>query len=180
MKGISKRIHSAVVAALFLGSSIAVLILVTHMTDKQGKALGERLQLIADDQVFEQQYVTLATTIRDTEEERQLLQQFILEDERDTIDLLSMLDTVAKKQGVELTTRNLQEQDASGPFNKLLISYEIQGHEEAVIRMVEMLEVLPYHGHTTSFSLQRKIDGETGLPAASANISLELSIRKHD
>ena len=180
MKRISRNIHSIIAATLFLGGAVVVFVLVAHMINTKGTALKERLRIIADEQVLEQQYVSLAKAIRETEEERQLLAGFVLEDERDTIDLLSTLDAIAKELGVTLSTQELREQDSTGAFNTLLLSYEIQGREDAVIKMSEMLETLPYHGHVTSFTLQRSA-GEQGVQKASvAKISLEISIRNHD
>lgn len=180
MKRFSKKIHTAFTALLFLGGAVAVFVLVSHMETREGEALRERLQLIADEQVFEQQFNTLVSTVRDTEEERATLAGFILEDERDTIELLSTLDTIAKEQSVELTTRELRENEVEGSFNTLLLGYEINGQEAAVIRMSEILETLPYHGHVTSFMVERTIDEATGNVTMTAKLDLELSIKKHD
>lgn len=180
MKRFSKKIHTAFTALLFLGGSVAVFVLVSHMETRGGEALRERLQLIADEQVFEQQFNTLISTVNDTEEERTTLAGFILEDERDTIELLSTLDTIAKEQSVELTTRELRENEVEGSFNTLLLGYEIRGQETAVVRMSEILETLPYHGHVTSFVMDRNTDETTGNVTMTAKLNLELSIKKHD
>ena len=176
----SKKIRTIIFAGLFLGGAVAVLVLVLYMVNTKGEALSEQMQLIADEQAFDKQHASLAAAVRETVDDRELLEGAVLKDKSDTIELLSLLDTVAIAQGVELTTKQLSEQEVSGPFNTLVLDYHIVGTETSVIRMLKILETLPYHGHVTSLSVRRSELNSTGLSEMIAEVSLSLSIRKHD
>lgn len=180
MQHMPRKIRSAAIAFLFLGGSVVTLLFVSHVVTTKGDALGERMQLIADERAFEQQYSELAATVRETAAERELLEAAVLRDDRDTIELLSLLDSIAAAQGVTLTTSGLNETQTAGRFNTLSLNYKISGSGKAVTRMLKLLETLPYHGHITSVSVRRSTEGETGTPQMTADISLSLSIQKND
>lgn len=180
MQHFSKKIHSIIIALMFLGVAIAVLVAISLMVKERGEALRESMQLIADEQRFEKQYTVLAASVRETVEEREMLEKAILRGDRDTIELLSTLDNVAAGQGVELTTNSLTENEGTGRFGELTLVYTVSGSEKAVMRMLEIFEHLPYHGHITSVSVRRSTSAGTGATEAIANLTLVLTIEKYD
>lgn len=180
MHFLRKRIQPLVIALLFVVGVAAVLLFVNRQIESQGNKLVKNMQLIADEQMFESEYKMLQESVADTTDNRTEIEQYVLADDRETIELLSELDEIGARLGIDLATSQLNQQTTDGVFNTLLIQYTISGSAAAVMHMIEIFEALPYHGHVTSLSLNRSYDQETGIETIKADIGLLLSIKKYD
>lgn len=150
------------------------------MVDKQGDELQTQVQTVVDREVFAKQFDQLIKTVEATERERENLEQFILQNDTDTIALLSELDKIASEHGVELSTRELTVETTKEEFDRLILKYDLVGREESVIKIIKMLETLPYHGEISGLTLNRNLIEETNETELVAGVSLLLSIKKYD
>ena len=151
-----------------------------HFVATMGDGLNERMITVANKNAFEEEFDALTALVAETKQDREALDQFILNDEADTIDLLSEFDAIAERQQVNLSTNQLAVTETSGEYDMLSLTYTVSGSEDAVIRMIEIFESLPYHGEVESLTYARKENGETGINNVTASVALQLSIKKHD
>lgn len=174
-----KRFQPLLLACLFMIGSIAGAYWLWMTVDQYGVELAEQAQIIADQQAFQSQFVRLEETIEKTAEQRTALGALILQDDGDTIGLLSEFDQIASEQGVELTTQNLSVAELPGSFNELVLSYSLGGSEAAVKRMISIFETMPYHSEVTSVSLARAVS-PVGVVSANASVVLRVTINAYD
>ncbi|MDC1205362.1 hypothetical protein N8083_00750 [Candidatus Pacebacteria bacterium] len=175
-----RKIQPVLFGLLFMGGSGFVLIWMWTSIDNFGVSLQERRQTIVNEEAFDNQYNNLVSIVEATEDERQLLEQFVLRDDSDTIALLSQIDEIALNQGVKLETQELRVIEQEGSFDNLAASFEVSGREDAVIKIIKMFETLPYHGYVTTLSMQRSFDEITGQNNIKANVALLITIKKYD
>jgi len=85
----------------------------------------------------------LMRTLNETESDRVSLQTRILKDE-DVIELLTLIESLGKEQGTELTTKSLTVEPIDDRFEKLIITVGVKGSYVAVLHVLTLLEYLPY------------------------------------
>lgn len=174
-----KKMQPLIFALIFLLGSIAAFVWVWMSTEQSGELLAERVQAIENEQVFEGQYIQLTEVVEESADERARLQTFILQDESDTIDLLSQFDEVARAQGITLTTEKLDVAEGPGTYNSLAIEMTLEGTEARVLEMIELLETVPYHGHMPSLTLERTTT-DSGVRMLTAHVIVQLTINQYD
>lgn len=162
-------------ASIFVAACLAGLFWMWVTIDGYGNDLLAEMQLVANEQENVERNKELVAMVEDTHESRAVLGSFILHDEEDTIELLSLFDELAIAQQVSLTTRELTVRKQDGAFNQLDLDLSIAGVEEHVVRVIRMLETLPYQSSISSLTFSRKDDG-----TVSAGISLSVTIRAYD
>jgi len=174
-----RKLQPLILVLLFMTAAASGFAWLWVTTDVAGEKLMERLQTIKDKQAFESEQRELDEIIASSQEERALLGTFILEDENDTIDVLSQFEEIARQQGVAFTTEELNVIETDNRYNKLSMKLQVVGAEEHVLHLVRMLEVVPYHGNISSLNLARATS-DAGVATLSANITLLLTIRAYD
>ena len=103
------------------------------------------------------------------------LDSYIIQDERDTITFLSLLDELAVTTGVSLETDSLTVKDGAIPdYDELQVSVTIDGPRAAVETMLDLLETMPYHVFLTSGTFEQE---SISRGEASANVQLVATIR---
>ena len=177
---ILKKIQAPSLAFVFMLLTALLFGWIWVMVEKLGADLQSQVQTIADQKDFEKHYQKVITTTDERESERKALENFVLQDDSQTISLLSQFDKIAADQQVQLGTKELLLEETSGDFNKLKLGYHIEGSEPAVMRMLKLFETLPYHGKIKAVNLDRKIDEDGKVSNTTASVSLELTIKKYD
>lgn len=180
MKRILKKMQQPIIALLFLCAAAASLTWLWFTIGSSGEELKKRLETLENKQEFESQLVQLNDIVNESVAEREQLESFILSDENDTIALLSELDAIAQDQGVTLATQELSVQEEKGRFNTLAMRLNISGEEASVMRLIKMLETLPYHGEMASLSYRRSENTSTGQTSVTANVALRLTMNEYD
>lgn len=175
-----KKYQSIALAFIFMCASASGLYFMWVSVDGFGADLYESVQAVTNERAFDTQYSELQSILEETEVERQVLDTFVLQDDSDTIALLSKIDEIAFAQGVVLTTNNLKVVESTTDFNDLAVSFSIEGDETGVFNMVRMFETLPYHGRITNLDVNRSSEKTTNRVTSKVTISLLLSIKKYD
>jgi hypothetical protein len=175
-----KKTQAPMLAFIFMLITASLYGWIWLMVEQQGIDLKNQVQTIADQKDFEEHYQKIISTIEDTESERKALENYVLQDDSQTISLLSQFDKIAADQQVMLGTKELVVEETSGNFNKLKLGYHIEGSEASVIKMLELFETLPYHGMIAGVDIDRTLDEDGLLSSATALISLEQTIKKYD
>lgn len=110
----------------------------------------------------------LEDTMRAEEDKWKKLKSFILHDD-DVITFLQLTEDVAREQGVSLSTElTLSPIDAT--FESLHMNTTIEGSFDGVMRMIRLLETLPYQSEVEQVSLSRS--GGDGVWSATLAITV--------
>lgn len=99
----------------------------------------------------------LSEALLKTKDERTFLTLQILEDD-DVIELLSLIETLGKEQGVTLTTSSLNVEKIDRKFETLAVNLEVNGSYASVMNMLNLLEHLPYQSSIFTIQLERQGD----------------------
>lgn len=174
-----KKIQPLIFAILFATIIGVVLAGFWYLLERQGETLREQMQAIADREASDAKSQELRELVAATLAQREELQEYILQDDGETIALLSELDRIADSFFVELVTQKLDVVETKEEFNVLQLSYHLEGSEEAVEQMILLFETLPYHGHLTEVSMTRPA-AEDEEQEVRASVAMELSIKKYD
>lgn len=125
-----------------------------------------------------QAYDDLVAQLEATQTQRDELQTFVL-DKDATVQFLTLLETIAAEQSVELTTDNLNLVEvAAAPYNQLQIQFNVTGLDDGVLQFVRLLELLPYHSSLASLSFNRAATERSDNFLMRANGTLFISIAK--
>lgn len=170
-------VYVLAVAAL-CAVAVAVALLVVHrMLQQSGAALAETVQVFADDRAQEQARFAIARTLSETEAEREAVSAYVLHGDADTVRFLSEIDALADRVGVALVTEKLEVREAGkeSAFAVLAITFGIEGSEARVIRMLSLLETLPYHSSVTEADLVRRPADATAGPSVASTVVLAVT-----
>jgi len=103
--------------------------------------------------------------------DRQRLSSLVLVDQDDTIAFLAYIDGLGREVGVTVGTLDLNSARTSEVgFQDLVATLSLRGPSDAVERMINLLEILPYRSYIERLSLSR--EGS----AAEATVILRASI----
>lgn len=133
----------------------------TYIVSKKKGELEVQLQAAAAAKAHERELSSLVRVVKETQDEREELNTYMLT-EGEIIGFLSLIETVAKEQGVELKTSQLTEQEASVTFERLNIRTLVSGPYAAVARTLAIFEELPYQSSLPNVALTKRDDEQGG------------------
>lgn len=125
-----------------------------------GAELNEYVTVIANKAAQKQAFSKLEELVDETEAERSQLRKYILSEE-ETISFLAEIEQIGIEQGVQLTTNSLQVLEDAKGNDSLSVNFGIQGREELVFKVMQILETVPYHSELRSVSFTRDIESDT-------------------
>jgi hypothetical protein len=148
--------RTKIVAGVSIGMCVVAVTLffgALYMLSQKKVALTELASQIAMTKARENELTALARIVESTRTERAELHTRILTEEG-VIDFLSLIETLAKEQGVALVTDTLTVGEMSPQFESLNVKLSLSGSYEKVLHVLEMFETLPYQASVvrTSFS----------------------------
>ncbi len=120
-----------------------------YMLSQKKEALSISVAQIATARARESELAALARLVDSTQSERVELHTRVLGEEG-VIDFLSLIETLAKEQGVVLITKALTVEDAPPSFESLKVTLSLSGSNDALLHVLEILEVLPYQASVVS------------------------------
>ena len=168
-----KKFRPLLIATLLLAGVVSGIAWLHLTTSNWGAELANRVQVIANQEAFTSQSTEIKRVIGETTQEREQLNTYILQDEDDTIALLSELDALAKDFAVEFATVDLDIVSRDERFDDLRLVFSVTGRDSNVMSMVTLLESLPYHSNQVSLTYDR---GEE----TTATLTMLLTTRAYD
>lgn len=173
----AKTRNILIFSIVYLIISIAAFVLVMSQVNTVGSELESRVQVVANSYAKEIKYNELNELVENTATEREALKQYMLSEE-DTILFLAEVEAVGKEQGTELVTDSLSVTQNSDGKDQLTMKLSIDGPEELVMKMLSILETLPYHSEVKDLSLSRGVqrEGEDEAEIDANNVSLKVTI----
>lgn len=154
----STKIIAAISLVIFLlsfsASAVAFVVVL-----KQKALFIESLKKQAETEARSESQKGLEEALQKTKSERALLSSQILED-TNVIELLSLIETLGKEQGVMLTTNSLNVEKIDKRFETLVVNLDVIGTYTQVMYMLSLLEHIPYQSTVASVQLEREDEGE--------------------
>lgn len=146
------------------GIALALCMLVTmsivtavYVITTQGERLQTQIALLADVAAQERNLYEVKRILTESQSDREALAELFLT-ESDTIDFLSTIEEIARRQGLALTTESLNVQEPKGEPATLAVSFSFVGRTETVRDFIMLLETLPYGSYLTRLQLQNDPD----------------------
>lgn len=172
MNNTTKKILISSIFALTLTGSLAGAS--WWWEEQKGKKLSAEMQSIRDQDQMERGLKDLEKEWKKAAPLHDYLSALVIDGDKDTIELLSVMDNIAESKGVALTTGNLNVKKLEDDewFNKLEVSVTLRGERAAVLTVVKQFEQLPYAASVERLTFMRSGSDAT------ANLSLLVSIKK--
>lgn len=156
---------------IFLLLSVVGLWWMSTQVSSVGKTLKSEVKVVADRLAQEQKYAELVDLVNETETVRNELETYILTEE-ETIDFLAQIEQIGIDQGVDLETLSLNVVEKSGMFDELVVNFSVSGNELLVLKMIDVLESLPYHSQIESLDIERRTELNEALMRVRLSVSL--------
>jgi hypothetical protein len=171
----SKKTNTIVLISLiFSVCSVCALVWVLYTVTRAEQSLRERIAIIADTRAKERAYKDLALQVENTKAQRTTLGSFVLTEEG-TGAFLTEIERLGVLQGVTLTTNTLKVVTKKDLPDTLQVQFAIVGGEQAVRKMLTILETLPYHSVVSSLTLTKETGGQVR-----SVVDLAVTLFKHD
>jgi len=162
------KVIAAISALLFIASAAALGVF-SLMLVKQKALYAERSLERAQERARQESVQALLQTLDDTKDARESLSTRILREE-DVIDLLSLVEALGRENAAPVETDSLTVEPLDDMFETLVVHLNVTGSYASVLRMLTLLEALPYQATISAAHLSAEGDGWGG--------ELELRITK--
>lgn len=144
-----------------------------------GAELIKTMQLIEDAQTTQHNMRAVEDELAVTKDTRDALHALVLQDDKATVDLLTLVETIAREQGVRTSTDKLEvTEQPKELFDDLVLILNLEGSRTNVGRVVEMLNTLPRQKRMTALTIQNTTDPVTKGSVTKARVELHFSIQK--
>lgn len=105
---------------------------------------------------------SLSATFDKTEDARTVIEHHILT-ESTVVDLLSLIETLGRENGVILSTDGLMVSPIDAHFEYLVATVRVEGRYASVLHMLELLEQLPYESWVENVDLVQEANSWSGV-----------------
>lgn len=109
----------------------------------------------------EQSMRSLRQLITDTEQERTTLSQYSVGSDG-AASLIELLERDARGLGISFAIGGVSVDPKEGPFDTLKVSMQASGSFSAVMRLLALIETIPYASTVEAITLQREENGQWG------------------
>lgn len=143
----------------------------------QGSALEQNMVAMRDKETTEKRFFELRAELTATLNERDELKKLVLSGDEGAVAFLTKYEKLASEIGVELNTKQLSvDQTPETGFDELKVEFGLLGNERQVMRMIQLLELMPYDGRLVSLNLKRTTDPTIGQKNLDVAVTLKVSI----
>ena len=145
---------------------------------EQGNLYHEQLQLAAAVTEREATAQALYQVVYDTTEQRAAIESYFL----DVVEIavfLEQIERYAEANQLILESDQLQEisADEVSDLSQIRIPYQLEGSRDQIIRFINLLETVPYHGYLERMQI---ISSRSNPDVASATVVIVLSYKRYD
>jgi hypothetical protein len=143
-----------IIAAMFLVVSLGILSGLLYLISATSAKYSAQQTEVAKAQVHQQELSSLARLVEASADERNKLSSYVLSDQ-DIINFLALLETLAKEQGVTSKIQSLKTTKLNNTFDELTLTVLVRGSYTATLRMLTLLETLPYQSYVEKVDVSR-------------------------
>jgi hypothetical protein len=123
-----------------------------YLMETYKRTLVERMQDEARAKANQEFLTELVRLVDTTQTQREELETRIINDV-DVIELLALIETIGREQGIVLATESLTTEPLNEAFEHLRIQLGAKGSYEGIMYVLTMLETLPYQSAIDSVSV---------------------------
>lgn len=165
------------IATAFLLVAAAVFGLLAMQVHMQGQELTVQLATIAEQRAQESAALRLERLAEETVDERSTLQSYYLASEGESIDFLTEMETVvAPALGLSLFTESLQRVTVGEEEESWIeILFQAEGSRTQLIKLLTVLETIPYRSRVTQVQLQSQSTAD-----ASLQVTLQIQLNPYE
>lgn len=158
---ITKRAKKiGVIALIYCLGGLVVLIGTVYLTQQNKQKFADVRAKNAEAEAAKQLSTTIEQTLQVSARDRATLDTFFIS-ERDTIDFITEVETLAQTLQVQVETTQLSVIPATDTEpSRLQIGFVVKGSYNNVARMLFALETLPYHRTIPDRSISKTLTGE--------------------
>jgi hypothetical protein len=138
---------------LFLVVSIAACAGFAYTIELQQQELVERVTQIQENDARANARIQLRRLTEQTLDERSTLSRYYLQNDEDGIDLLTLIEEWSMLLGLEIGDFSLGQADGENHAWRVL-RFPVEGTNESVRTMVQLLESMPYQSELKELQLQ--------------------------
>ncbi|MEL6804516.1 MAG: hypothetical protein AAFO91_12140, partial [Bacteroidota bacterium] len=161
-----------------VGSALALGVAWT-LVNTLGTQLKADMQAVRDQDALAREQFKLQAVLAETEIKRAQLNNHIIEGDDGAVELLSLVDQIATDLDINLETKRLEVvENETSDFDTLEVAFSISGQERSVMKMLQLLELLPYRSEVANLSAARTLVIETGRLETKSEVLLHASITK--
>ena len=167
---------TVIVAIILFISSLTAFGFVFFQVNSQGQQLGEQIATLQAERAQEDSYFRLQKISEDTIEDREEIARYFLANESSSIDFLNLVESLAPKAGVSLSTESLDiVNDATNNTKWVEVSFAYSASRERVDNFLKILETLPYVLRIQDYSMSRATAGEW-----QAQVTMRVQVLNYD
>jgi hypothetical protein len=153
--------RTLIISVLLLIFALAAFVSSVYFIKHKEQALKVQLETLAKERQQQQHYFDIANIHEASIGDRELLSTYLLNNEGESIDILTRIEGLAPQVGVSLETKNLQKiTDKESKADWIEVSFVFSGERDNVERFVAVLEHLPYVSHITSLGLSARASND--------------------
>jgi len=176
----STTIKFFIFSLLLLLISSGITIYAFTSVNQNGKKLITDLKSLEDHHYLKSEYSKLKTELDETATDREKLNSLVLDGEYGAVSFLSLVDSLAKDLGLNLTTKQLSEEVTKEPgFDELFVEFGISGDARSTIKLIQLFELLPYNSKVVHLNIARKTEVQSNAKTIDASIGVRISIKKN-
>lgn len=147
-------IRNLIICATLLAVTLGTFLFAIYFLKGEEKTLRSQMETLEKERQQDSFYFELEKISENSRPDREVLDQYLLKEEGQSIDVLTWIETRAPKAGVTLETKSLQKiSDKEAKTDWIEVSFAFSGTREDVEDFVKVLENLPYTSHLTDLTL---------------------------
>jgi Tfp pilus assembly protein PilO len=104
----------------------------------------------------------LTETLEATKEDREIIAAHVLSEDG-VVELLALIETLAREARVVLSTDTLTVESINTQFEELIATISVEGQYAAVLHMLELFERLPYETRIDTVNLDQSTNNWRGV-----------------
>lgn len=149
--------RNLIITSIILLVAMAAFLYSAYFLKTKEQALQSQLATLQKEQQQESLYFRLEKTAADSKNKREELRAPLLDQESESIEVLTWIEGLAPQAGVSLETKNLQKiTDKETKTDWIEVSFVFSGDQANVERFVGILEHIPYLSYVTSLSMSAR------------------------
>jgi len=160
----------AVVTSLL---SFSICLFLFYEIRAQGLSLEEHVDILNENNKKEAAYSNLNKLIKETEKERNKIENIFLSNQSEGLDFVNEIEIIAPSLGLSLETKGLGNPvDEETGIESVAINFVYSGTKSSVLGFTKLMENIPYHSSVESLSIR-----ETGPDDFEGEITIHITIQ---
>lgn len=164
-----------IITSLLVAGSTAVFIFMVYSIDQQGELFFSQQEALLQQQAQEDSYQHLRRLAENTAEERSAIKDLFFSEKGESIDFLTLVETLAPQLNLKFKTNGLSEIKETDGSDWIEATFTFSGTKSGVESFIEILESLPYMSRLT-----KVVVGSDGGSVWSSSVTMQVQILSYE